>query len=101
MRICGICDKAAMYTVERPLGLHVCEDCIGLAWTIHDQDKRWAYYSDRPATLDGEPAHILGFRNDFATVATVDAGGPSFEWSWRAVARVVSRGGRFSSDTDQ
>ena len=101
MRICGICDKIARYTIERPMGLHVCEDCVGLAWTIHDQDKRRAYYSGRPVTLDGEPAKIVGFLNDFATVATVDAGGSSFEWSWRAVARVVSRGGRFSSGIDQ
>ena len=101
MKICGICDKIARYTVERPRGLHVCEECIGLAWTIHDQDRRRARYSGLAVTLDGEPAWIHGYRNDFATVATIDASGPAFDWSWRAVARVVSRGGRFSADTDQ
>ena len=97
-RACEICKKAAMYTVKIN-GVHVCEDCTDYAWALTLPDARRSLYAGRAVTLDGEPAKIIGFLiRDFAIVAAVGAdSGPAFEWSWLAVARVVSRGGRFKS----
>jgi len=50
-----------------------------------------------PATLNGEPARISGYRNDFATVTQLDSG-LSAEWSWPAVRRIVEqRDGAFKT----
>ena len=48
------------------------------------------------ATLDGEPARIVGRLNPFATVAQVK--GPlALEWSWEAVKRIMDNDRKFSS----
>ena len=47
-------------------------------------------------TLDGQPAGISGFKNNFATVFQLE-GSLSLEFSWLTVSRVVSRGGKFRS----
>jgi hypothetical protein len=48
-------------------------------------------------TLDGRPAKITGYRREFATVT--DRADPvrSAEWAWSTVARIVARGGGFTS----
>lgn len=56
------------------------------AWVIHSG----------PVTLDGTPAVIGGIRNDYATVSALPHGA-SYEWSWPAVARIMSNGGNFVS----
>ena len=99
-RACEICKKAAMYTVKIN-GVHVCEDCTDYAWALTLPDARRALYAGRAVTLDGSPAKIIGFKNDFATVAAVGPGSgspvPAFEFSWLTVARVVRAGGSFKS----
>jgi hypothetical protein len=50
-------------------------------------------------TLDGKPAVIMGALNDFATVAAFPVG-PSYEWAWSTVARVVAAGGMFRGNSD-
>lgn len=47
-------------------------------------------------TLNGEPARIVGPRNQFARVQ-IRASGLSAEWSWDAVAHVCGRDGAFKS----
>ena len=47
-------------------------------------------------TLDGKPAAVSGYRLDFARV-TDRKTGLSAEWAWPTVARIVARGGAFSS----
>lgn len=49
---------------------------------------------DIRVTLDGAPAAIMGARNAFATVRTLD-GRTSAEWSWETVRRIVDNGGAF------
>ena len=46
--------------------------------------------------LDDKPAVICGWRNKFATVATLD-GKSSFQWAWGTVDNVMRRGRRFYS----
>lgn len=54
--------------------------------------------SDRPVTLDGEPAIIRGAFLPFAKVARADGRGGDVEYSWPAVACVMSeREGAFRS----
>ena len=53
-------------------------------------------YDGVRVTLNGEPAVICGYRHDFATVRAIKSG-VAFEWSWRAVDRIVSKGGEFRS----
>lgn len=48
-------------------------------------------------TLDGKPAMIMGARNAFATVATLNVDGPAVEFAWPTVARIVANGGAFKS----
>lgn len=45
-------------------------------------------------TLDGLPARVRGYRNDFATVRNARYG---VEFAWQTVALIQSRGGAFSS----
>jgi hypothetical protein len=47
-------------------------------------------------TLDGEPAMVCGYRNDFATVCQL-RGPLRLEWAWETVARIISNGGDFRS----
>jgi hypothetical protein len=47
-------------------------------------------------TLDGQPAKVSGFRNEYAKVSIIKSG-LSAEWAWETVARIVAKGGRFSS----
>jgi hypothetical protein len=51
---------------------------------------------DVPVTLDGEPAMVCGYRNDFATVCQL-RGPLRLEWAWETVARIISNGGDFRS----
>ena len=44
------------------------------------------------ATLDGRPAVIVGFRNDYAHVGVVDGRSIACEYSWECVARVMNDG---------
>jgi len=53
-------------------------------------------FQEVKVTLDGKPAQIMGYRNKFATVATMPQG-PSFDWSWEAVECIVQAGGNFKS----
>ena len=94
--ICETCGNAAMYTVKVN-GADTCEECIDLAHAITDPEARREAYSGRTVTLNGKPAIISGFALDFASVGTLDPSGGAFQWSWHAVARIVSRGGRFIS----
>jgi len=48
-------------------------------------------------TLDGQPARVVGWQNDFATVRTDDPNGPSCEFAWSTVERVIAAGGQFKS----
>ena len=48
-------------------------------------------------TLDGAPARISGLFRPFALVSRRDGKGGDVEFSWEAVARIVARGGSFSS----
>ena len=45
-------------------------------------------------TLNGTRAIIIGRSLDHAIVATLPDG-PSYEWSWSAVARIMEAGGTF------
>jgi len=49
-----------------------------------------------PATLDGRTAIVSGASRPFAVV-TDKATGLSAEWSWQAIARIMARGGKFST----
>ena len=49
---------------------------------------------DARVTLNGKPAVICGQLNDYATVAALPDG-PSYEWAWPTVARIVANGGDF------
>ena len=49
-------------------------------------------YSDLAITLNGLPAHIIGFANPFATIRA-DASGIAFDWCWQSVARIVQHNG--------
>jgi len=53
-------------------------------------------FQELDVTLDGQPARIMGYRNRFATVVTMPQG-PSFDWSWEAIERIVQAGGNFKS----
>jgi hypothetical protein len=47
-------------------------------------------------SLDGEPAKVIGRKNEFATVVQID--GPlAIEFSWPAVKRILNANGCFSS----
>lgn len=59
--------------------------------TFPTLDERVAL-TQTPVTLDGRPARITGYRNDFATDPARSA-----EWAWLTVARIVARGGNFKS----
>ena len=54
-------------------------------------------YAGEICTLDGEPARIVGRLLPFATVRTIRDGGPSFDYAWETVARVMENGGIFHS----
>ena len=54
-------------------------------------------YAGEICTLDGEPARIVGRLLPFATVRTIRDGGPSFDYAWETVARVMENGGKFHS----
>jgi len=60
-------------------------------------NKRQYLYESESVTLDGKPAKICGWCNNFATITTLDRPHVSFEWSWPTVARIVANGGHFKS----
>lgn len=47
-------------------------------------------------TLNGRPARISGYKNEFATVTQAGTR-LSAEWAWVTVARIVAAGGAFES----
>lgn len=50
-----------------------------------------------PITLDGHPAVVGGYRNEFATVQRLDGRGGRVEFAWPTVERVINNGGAFKS----
>ena len=56
-----------------------------------DDGKR---YVGHTCTLNGKTAKVIGARNFYATVATLD-GEHLGDWSWVAIARIMQRGGDF------
>ena len=62
---------------------------------MSDKQKCIAKWRDNNAcTLNGKPAKVVGWKLDFPVVAELD--GPfAVEYSWAAVDRVMSDGGRF------
>jgi len=64
-----------------------------MAKTI-SRDERYELCSSR-VTLNGEPAKIGGITKKWASV-TVLPNGPSYDWTWDVIARIVAEaGGRF------
>ena len=55
---------------------------------------RWR--DDNSCTLDGHPAKIIGWKNDFATVARLD-GKAEFDWAWETVDRIMENNRDFKS----
>lgn len=53
--------------------------------------------SDSPVTLDGSPAIVRGAFQPFAIVALANGKGGDVQFSWQAVARIMSNGGNFAS----
>ena len=51
---------------------------------------------ERRVFLDGAPAKIVGAKEQFATIATTD-GRRAVEFAWTTAARIVSRGGYFTT----
>jgi len=51
---------------------------------------------DNACVLDGFPAKVIGWKNDFATVARLD-NKAAFEWAWSAVDRIMASNRRFYS----
>jgi len=65
--------------------------------TIEDHEfavEQWK--NDNACWLDGEPAKIVGFLEKFPTVAQLN-GPKSFQWSWAAVNRIMSKDRQFKS----
>jgi hypothetical protein len=50
-----------------------------------------------PCFLDGHPAVVSGWRNDFATVMRKDGKGGDVTFAWATVARILERTRRFES----
>lgn len=60
-------------------------------------DDGFSGYVDTPVTLNGNPAQVSGYHNDFATVTDMTTG-LSCEWAWQTVAHIVkNRKGAFKS----
>ncbi len=53
--------------------------------------------ASRPITLDGKPARISGFENDFATVWDKEDQIRSAQWAWQTVVKIITEGGDFRS----
>jgi hypothetical protein len=64
--------------------------------TTHPDQVQRRELCEAKVTLNGKPATIAGYSLPFAHVTEIDSG-LSAEWSWTAVALVVSRGGDFRS----
>jgi hypothetical protein len=55
-------------------------------------------YAGAACTLDGWEAKVMGRNLPVATVAALDMAGPSAQFSWDAVRRVMEKmGGRFET----
>ena len=59
--------------------------------------RRYVAYSGKSVRLNDYPARIVGYRLDFATVATWGAKSPrvAVEYAWPTVDRIVAAGGDF------
>ena len=53
-------------------------------------------WTAQPCTLNGKPAKITGRLNEFATVGALQ-GWMASEFSWEAVARIMAKGGNFTT----
>lgn len=53
--------------------------------------------SNNPVTLDGLPAVVRGAFLPFALVCRADGRGGNVEFAWATVARVMTKGGAFTS----
>ena len=53
-------------------------------------------FTGAACTLDGKPAKITGRLNEFATVGALQ-GWMASEFSWEAVARIMAKGGNFTT----
>jgi len=53
-------------------------------------------YTGMACLLNGRPAQIVGRLETFATVRTL-GDGPSYQWAWETVGRVMESGGKFRS----
>lgn len=52
------------------------------------------YRNNSSCFLDGQPAKIVGFLENFATITT---GHRSFQWSWEAVDRIMKKDKKFTT----
>lgn len=48
-------------------------------------------------TLDGNPAKISGFKNEFATVWDVKDHSRSAQWAWETVYNIMKGDGKFKT----
>lgn len=62
----------------------------------HETYQDRAYLCEATVSIDGYPARITGYMNDFAMVRARD-NGISAEFAWETVARIVAKGGSFNS----
>lgn len=60
------------------------------------QAERVAVCNMRNLRLNGLPARVTGYLNDFATVTQV-ASGLDAQWSWETAVRIATTHGRFES----
>lgn len=61
---------------------------------ILEKKQVWLNHRHKSCTLDGQPAVICGWKNDFATIVTLD-NKLRGEWTWAAVNRIMERDGSF------
>lgn len=61
-------------------------------------DERIAMVNDKDGvTLDGHPAYVSGYRNDFATVHRRDGRGGDVQFAWATVQHILSTHRSFKS----
>lgn len=84
------------------LNLALAIDNMGMGDGKLATSKIIAYLQEHPNltfSLNGQPANIKGYKNEFGTVRQIN-GNVSHEWSWWGIAHIiVHHQGRFSSDS--
>lgn len=66
----------------------------------NENDKQEAirlWRDDNACFLDDKPAKVIGWKNDFPTVAEL-SGPLALEWSWDTVNRIMAKDRRFKSN---